>query len=166
MSEGSEMAELAQDNESKLHEDTLVQKLVGYPGGGSQSRVEIGFLGRSPREGYWCLYTGPDLTDYLEFQEKDVLHGQSLETRENPLGGTMVWISSDATVRAVRVGPQRSQSDFLQGPVMEQFLGSTGIAGLTVGGPYGIWTIFTSTPCAVATIVIVVYSAVKCKATD
>lgn len=156
------MTNVEQGGAGAIRQDSLVDRLVQHPGVGGDCRVELGFLGRSHREGYWCLYRGPELGDHLEVRESDIVHSQSLESDSNPLGGTLVWLSSDAVVRSVRTGPAPSQGDFLQGAVMDEFLRATGVNSLTAGGPYGIWTIATSTPCAIGTIIIIVVSAVKC----
>ncbi len=151
---------------SRLRQDSLIEQMVPDPArlpavGGQTIR---GFLGRSSRDGYWRLYQTPQLDDYLEFSEEDVIHTQPLPTDREPLGGTMVWLSADAKVQRTRTTTQSAQADFLQGDIASAFLGSTGVEGLMApSGQAAIWTIFTSKPCAVATIVIVIYSAVKCK---
>lgn len=55
------------------------------------------------------------------------------------------------------------QSAFLQGPIADKFLLSTRTNGL--GTTRGVATVatFTSTPCVVATIVIIVVSSIKCR---
>lgn len=55
-----------------------------------------------------------------------------------------------------------SSAEFLKGSVTDEHLSQTKTNGLA-GNPVAIWTAVTSVPCAVGTIIIVVYSAVKCK---
>jgi hypothetical protein len=149
-----------------LSPDALVEKLVLEPGKLKGLRVELGFLGRSDRAGYWRLYRSPELGDFIEVREADVRHSQSLESDRNPLGGTILWLSRTALVTRVTIDSAPSQSDFLQGSLMRTFLPGTGIGGLRPGGGAAvpaIWTAFTSEPCAVVTIGLIIYSAIKCE---
>lgn len=148
-----------------LSEDSLVKHLKPAPGSLRGFRVEFGFLGRSDREGHWCLYRGPELRDFLEIREADIRHSQSLESESNPLGGTLVWLSRKAVVRSVRVERARSEADFLQGSLMNTVLRGTGVGGLQPGGGQGavaFLTAFSSAPCALITIAAIIYSAVEC----
>jgi hypothetical protein len=119
---------------AEFREDSLVARLISDPSSLPDPRVELGFLGASTRKGYWRLYSGPDLNDYLEVSESDILHSQSLESADNPLGGTMLWLSREAVVHRTRREAPEGEHDFLQGAIANEFLQSTGISGLTALG--------------------------------
>jgi hypothetical protein len=146
----------------ELSQDNLVEKLGLAAERPKGFRVELGFLGRSDQQGYWRLYLGPELRDFIEVREADIKHSQSLESDSNPLGGTILWLSRGATVKRVTMDRAASQSDFLQGALMRTFLPGTGLGGVAPGG--GVAPMFfSSVPCAVVTIGLVIYSAIKCE---
>ena len=141
----------------------LVQQLSHRAGSSRKLRVELGILGPSDRDGYTRLYRGPDPRDFLEIRESDIKHRQSLETTSNPAGGTILWLSSRANVRNVRGHTADSHADFLQGPLADTFLPGTTVTGVPTGGAAvpAIFTAFTSVPCAIATIGIIIYTAIE-----
>jgi hypothetical protein len=141
----------------------LVEQLSHTPDTPSDLRVEIGILGPSKRKGYCRLYRGPDPRDFLEIRESDIRHRRSLESESKPLSGTILWLSNDAHVRNVRSEQPRSQAEFLQGALINTFLPGTGVGGVSPGGSgiAEIWTAFTSEPCAVITIGILIYTAIE-----
>jgi len=61
-----------------------------------------GFLGRSPRPRFWRLYQTLDLKSYVEIAEDDIVHSESLETKLQPLGGTVIWVKSGARLQHTR----------------------------------------------------------------
>jgi|SRR6185312_2554911 len=105
---------------------------------GAGAKVRIGFLGKAGRAGRWRLYTRPDLTEYLEFAEADVLNVADLPTAQSPIGGSTVWFKADARLHRVSTRSLDEQAGFLKGPVATNFLRSA--AGVNIGGGGGFAT--------------------------
>jgi hypothetical protein len=108
----------------KLRQDELIKDLIPDPTALPDVRVLTGFVGRSPREGYWRLYFTLELNSYVEFPAGAVLCSKSLRTALNPLGGTTVWIDRDAKLQLVRVAQIRAddelEAEFNVPPVVMQ----------------------------------------------
>ncbi len=98
----------------------------------SGALVRFGFIGKSGRAGRWRLYTHPDLTDYLEFPESDVLNVTPVSITQSPLGGSIVWFRADAKLQRVSSRSHEEQSKFLKGPMTSGFLAQT--RGVNIGG--------------------------------
>lgn len=142
-----------------LTPDTICECLVSDPCDLPDCRIVFGFLGKSTTKDRWRMYSGLELDDYIEFDEVDVLHSESLASDSNPVGGTILWIGKDTVIHHTRSEARElAESSFLQGSITNEFLKDTGVNSLTTGaGSYGIWTIVTSIPCAIgATIALTV----------
>ncbi len=101
--------------EKLRQEDEIIEDLIPDPTALPDVRVLTGFVGRSPREGYWRLYFTLELNSYVEFPAGAVLCSKSLRTALNPLGGTTVWIDRDAKLQQVRVAQIRAEDEVLEG---------------------------------------------------
>lgn len=112
------------------HEQNWIANLQLDFVNGPQARAFFGFLKRSPdhqASRLWRLYLSLDFDDYIEINEgTDLLGSVSLETPQNPLGGTIVWVKRTAILRRVGVELRQVQADFLRGELTAQYLGSTG----------------------------------------
>jgi hypothetical protein len=125
------------DQESILKPDALIERLAPDASEVPDVRVLAGFLGRSARRGHWRLYLTPNLNDYVEFAEDDVVHSHPLETDENRLGGTLVWVRRDANLVHTKAVPHEAQADFLHGDIATRHLVAMrggGRLGLQIGG--------------------------------
>ena len=118
-----------QNGYGELQPDDIIQYIIPDPTVMPDVRMLAGFLGQSPRKGYWRLYLTLELNEYVEFSAEDCLHSQPLRTEQNPLGGTIVWIKRDAKLQHTRATPTRTQAEFLQGEVMQRFLPEIGKEG-------------------------------------
>ncbi len=121
------------------HEQNWIANLQLDFVNGPQVRAFFGFLKRSPDHQttrLWRLYLSLDFDDYIEIHEgNDLLGSVSLETPQNPLGGTIVWVKRTAILRRVGAELRHVQADFLRGELTSQYLGRTGyevFAGVTV----------------------------------
>ena len=112
-------------------QDELINNLVSDPSQTPDTKVLVGFLGKSNRAGYLRLYLTPELNSHVEIAQDDLLHSQSLATAENPLGGTMVWVRSDADLIYTRSEKRQAQADFLQGDITSGFMPKADMAGLS-----------------------------------
>jgi hypothetical protein len=108
-----------------LKEDSLVEQLVPDPND-LQPRVQLtGWVGKSTKEGFWRLYLTPQLNEYLEFSDQDVMHTQSLQAEQSPLGGTTVWFRPGTIMRHCRLAARQVQVDFLSGAITSGFMSGT-----------------------------------------
>ena len=85
-----------------LVQDEVIARLVPDPVAPPDVIALVGFLGKSPRPRFWRLYQTLDLKDYLEIAEGDIVHSESLETKLQPLGGTVIWVKSGARLQHIR----------------------------------------------------------------
>jgi hypothetical protein len=119
-----------------LKQDEVIARLVPDPADPPHVIRLAGYLGKSARRGFWRLYLTLELSDYVEVAEDDIVHSQALASQEHPLGGTAVWIRSDATLQHVRTESRQAQAEFLQGDITGAFLanakGSVGGGGAFV----------------------------------
>lgn len=122
----------------ELKQDALVEKLVGDPTKPPDVQILVGFLGRSSEAGNWRLYLTPQLDSYVEFSAEDVVHTQPLASAQSAIGGTMVWLRQDATLKHTRTGTRQMQTNFVQGDIMSSFMAGPGVQEMALGGPADI----------------------------
>jgi len=120
-----------------LAPEPLVESLMPDPSQHAGAMAIVGFLGRSPRSGYWRLYMSPELSDYVEFGEADVVHTLPLSTQQSPLGGTSVWLKRDTELVYTRTVSLKAQAEFLQGPIMQDWMPDVGVQGLSIAAAAG-----------------------------
>ncbi len=111
----------------ELNPDALVENLIVDPTKPIDVQVLVGFLGRSSEAGNWRLYLTPQLDNYVEFSEEDMLHTQSLTDAQSPLGGTVVWLRRDATLKHTRTGTRQALAEFVRGDIMSNFMPELGM---------------------------------------
>ena len=104
---------MAAQRKKKLEQDALVEALVPDPSGHQPGMQLTGWLGKGTTEGHWRLYLTPQLSEYVEFAEDDVLHSQALTEAQSPLGGTIVWLKPGVALRHTEVVTRSVQADFL-----------------------------------------------------
>lgn len=120
--------------------------------------VFVGFNGRSP-DGRLRLYLNPDLSEWLDLADSDVVHHTEGLQEGNQLTPSALWVNRDAPVE---YGFRPRPTDFLRGDILRSALeGATGLTadtlmGMTNGGgtitPTPIfftttrWTITGSSP--------------------
>ena len=104
----------------------FVSKIVKDPNAPPNTLLLQGYLGDSSDEGHVRLYLDPQLSDYVEIPEADILHTQ--EAPNSSLGETYVWINLDAELTHGKAGPQRLKASFLEGRLQQQFLGGAAAA--------------------------------------
>jgi hypothetical protein len=127
---------MAEENKSgmtrSLDQDELVKSLAPDSQRPPDVRMLNGFLGKSTQDGYWRLYLTPELTEYVEFSEEDVIHSQRLDPNQSPLGGTVVWVRREANLTHTRPVSPEAHTEFLQGSITAAFLRGTR-AGASLG---------------------------------
>jgi hypothetical protein len=106
-----------------LEQDDLVDKLASEPSAAPPDVTMLdGFLGKSPREGFWRLYLTPQLNEHVEVAEGDIVHRESRATEQDPLRGTRLWIRRQAVLQHSRTESRQVQAEMLSGSIATQFL--------------------------------------------
>jgi hypothetical protein len=111
-------SERPRDVKKKLIPDDIVKKVRPDPGAEPSKVIMLnGFLGEGKEKGRWRLYLTPQLTEYVEIAEDDIVHSVSLATEKDPLLGTQLWVKSDANITHTRVDSQKVQAEFFKGEI-------------------------------------------------
>lgn len=102
-----------------------------------------GYLKQSPdystTNKIWRLYLTLDLDDYIEFNEDDDYLGSvPVDTAQNQVGGTVVWLKAASDVHRVNVESRQAQAEFLRGKIASAHLGRTGKEALLSISPMKI----------------------------
>lgn len=119
---------MAQDNnpgsssKQPLKQDSLVDRLTENTSQQEPTVRVTGWLGRGGDEGKWNLFLSPELNEYIQFSEKDVVHSQPLPAEFSPVGGTIVWLRKGASVQHVTVATLDAQAKFLGGSIASTYL--------------------------------------------
>lgn len=129
--------EKSRSRKKELRQDALVENLIPNPGQQQPTVQLTGWLGKSGEEGTWNLYLSPALDEYVQFSENDVVHSQQLTGETAPLGGTSVWLKTDAPLKHVQVTTQQMQAGFLSGSITSGNL-SSAAASLPASQPGAI----------------------------
>ena len=117
----------------ELKQDPLIDKLAPEPGDAGPLTTLSGFVGKSPREGKWRLYTSPRLDEHFEFDASDVQHVEALNPAESALGGSRVWLRSGALVRHTKVSSRDVQAEFLQGGIASAHMAGAALGNRALG---------------------------------
>ena len=91
----------------------------------------IGYLGRGEREDHWRIYLTPELREYVEVHENDIIDRRDRPPDESPIGGSVLWVKTTAQLIHSRLIPGQAQADFLRGS-----LTATGSATLGTTNPF------------------------------
>jgi hypothetical protein len=105
----------------ELKESEFVAELVPDPAQARSFTLLVGYLGKSPEEGYWRLYLNTKLNQYVDIVENDIVRSQPLPTEQSSLGAVRLWIKSNAQLSYTRVTSRQIQAEFLQGSIMRGF---------------------------------------------
>jgi hypothetical protein len=113
-------------NEPKqLKQDRLVEQLVPDPSDHQPTIQLTGWLGKGAKEGSWRLYLTPQLDQYVQFTDKDVVYTQPAQPERSPLGGTLVWLQAGTVLEHTQVVTRQVQADFLSGAITSGFMTGT-----------------------------------------
>jgi len=105
----------------RLEENQFVAELVPDPANLRPFTVFVGYLGKSPQEGYCRLYLSAKLNRYVDISENDIIRSQSLRTEQSSLGAVRLWVQSNAQLSYTRVTSRQVQAEFLQGSILRAF---------------------------------------------
>lgn len=105
----------------ELREDDLVGKLLPDPSTHPALTAVSGFLGRGSQPHVWRLYLTPSMDRYVEISEDDIVHSQAIGPDQSALGGTVVWVRSEASLTYTRTTSRQVQAEFLKGSILGSF---------------------------------------------
>ncbi|HXL23520.1 MAG TPA: hypothetical protein VOA78_13715 [Candidatus Dormibacteraeota bacterium] len=110
------------ENKPGPKQDDLISKLVKDPKAPPDALLLSGFVGASSEEGHTRLYLTATLEDYVEIPNDAILLTQEIPKDQSPMGGTLLWIKSDAELIHGKVGPNRLKAKFLEGRIQQEFV--------------------------------------------
>jgi hypothetical protein len=106
------------DNKGKGPEhDGFVSKVSKDPSKPADAILLSGFIGKSSDEGYTRIHFDPELKHYVDVPDEAILHSEKIPPQQSALGGSHVWIKSDAEIIHGPVGPGRVKAKFFEGPI-------------------------------------------------
>ena len=117
------------ENKPGPKQDDLIAKLVKDPKAPPDVLLLSGFVGASSEEGHTRLYLNR-LDDYVEIPNDAILLTQEIPKDQSPMGGTLLWIKSDAELIHGKVGPNRLKAKFLEGRIQQEFVKAQAAAGV------------------------------------
>jgi hypothetical protein len=100
----------------------FVARIVKDPKNPPDILVLTGYVGASSEEAHTRLYFDPGLSNYVEIPNDAILHTEP--AGEGGLGAVYVWIKRDAVLTYGPAASQRAKGTFLEGPIMQQYLGA------------------------------------------
>jgi hypothetical protein len=116
------MADKDNKTRKELKQDALVEQLAPDPAD-PQATIQLkGWLGKGVKAGSWRLYLTPQLDEYVQFQDKDIVHTQPIAPEQSPLGGTMIWLLAGTSLQHTRVTTRQLQAGFLSGGITANFM--------------------------------------------
>ena len=116
------MADKDNKTRKELKQDPLVEQLAPDPAD-PQATIQLkGWLGKGVKAGSWRLYLTPQLDEYVQFQDKDIVHTQPIAPEQSPLGGTMIWLLAGTSLQHTRVTTRQLQAGFLSGGITANFM--------------------------------------------
>ncbi len=110
------------ENPNQLKQDSLVEKLVPDPANHQPTIQLTGWLGKDAKEGTWRLYLTPQLDEYVQFTDADVVHSQPMQEAQSSLGGTIIWLKAGTVLQHTQVVKQQVQADFLSGGITSSYM--------------------------------------------
>ena len=122
----------------QIRQDDFVQGLLPDPAEHpADVIVLVGFLGRSMIDSNWRVYQTPELDDYLEVPEEDIVQRVALSPGQSPIGGSVFWVKASAELRHTRVRAYEAQAAFLRGDLRMPGAGRQSPMD-PLGGPMGV----------------------------
>ena len=117
-------------NQGKYTYDDWVGQVRPDPRNTDQLTLVQGYLGQSSESGHVRVYSDESLNNFVEVPEDAIVHAQQLSPSESSLGGSKLWLRSDAVI--VYGDPKsanRPKTTFLEGDLMQQYDAFGNLAG-------------------------------------
>jgi hypothetical protein len=106
--------------------DDFIAKVVPDPKNPEQLSLVSGFLGASPEPAHTRIYADASLGSYIDVKTADIAHTEPLAKEQSPLGGSYVWLKSQAQVNFGSAGQASKPGKFLEGPLAAAYGGQFG----------------------------------------
>jgi hypothetical protein len=106
----------------------FVSRLVSDPANPPQTTLLTGYPGASDEENHTRIYFDPELRDYVDVPDDDVLHTQP-GGGEGPVEPTLIWIRQDSQVLHGQAAGDRQRAGFFEGRVWQDNFAATAEAG-------------------------------------
>ncbi len=125
-----------------LVEDEMVQHLAPDNVKDSNAVMLTGFLSRGAKKDRWRLYRAPEMRDFVEFDEKDILHTHKTTSEMVPGTGSVVWLRSDSKLAHHASSSRKVAAEFLSGDIVDDNGVGAADSFVDPGGQTAItWTI-------------------------
>ncbi|HVC33564.1 MAG TPA: hypothetical protein VNL16_08655 [Chloroflexota bacterium] len=129
-----------QQSRKNLVQDELVELLALDPAARNPEYHAIsGWLGKSAHQGYWRLYPTPELDEYIEIAEDDILLQRPVSEATSPLGGSVLMIKATAELHSMGSTSVDARTAMLHGDITNDFSTKSGgdlialMSGTTLG---------------------------------
>jgi hypothetical protein len=109
----------------KLAPAKFVTEVVKDPKVPADTLLLFGYPGESSEPGNTRLYFNPQLSNFVDIPDDAILHSQDAPASVSPLGGSYVWIKTDAQVSHSSPSPRRQKGSFLEGTILGGALTAT-----------------------------------------
>jgi hypothetical protein len=120
---------LGQGKSGGPKQDPLVDQLSPEPDSAGPFVLLYGFVGKSPQDGNFRLYSTPKLDEFAEIRSEDVHHSEPLTPAESALGGSRVWLKPGSVFKHTVVTSRQVQADFLGGAIASRHMGAAAPSG-------------------------------------
>jgi len=125
--------------QSKFTYDEWVGQVRPDPRNTDQLTLLQGYIGQSSESGHIRVYGDESLNNFVEIPEDAIVYSIKQSGTESPLGGSKLWVRSDAVVTyGDPKAANRPKSNFLEGDLMQQYATQYGGYDPAAGmGAYG-----------------------------
>ncbi|MBC7776572.1 MAG: hypothetical protein H7246_14150 [Phycisphaerae bacterium] len=127
-----------------IRRDAFIRSVRPDPKSNDELVMLQGYIGDSDLDGHLRVYSDPALSDFIELPERDVLYCDPVNTDEDPLGGSRLWVKK--TTVFTTGDPRhanRVKSSFLEGDILRAFGNQGGNIPTVVAKEFGINTQFS-----------------------
>lgn len=133
----------------KIRRDAFVKSVRPNPDKPEEVTLLQGYIGDSDLAGNLRIYFDRSLSRFIDLPEKDVIHSCPVETTEDPMGGSRLWVKKSTVFTAGDPRhANRVKSTFLEGDLVRAFgaanpaafIGARGINSHFVVGGCGVVT--------------------------
>lgn len=99
--------------------DELVLRLAKNPLFLPNLTYLSGMARKSSKSGWCRLYVKPDLMEWIEFREADVVHREVISMGANELEWTIAWLNDGSEILRESIEPIQAQANFLRGEMQD-----------------------------------------------
>lgn len=134
----------------KVRRDAFVKGVQSNPADPQERTLLRGYIGDSDLPGNLRVYFDQSLSRFIDVPEQDVVYSCPVETTEDPLGGSRLWVKKSTVFTAGNPRhANRIKSTFLEGDLIRAF--GTAHPAAFAGGGGAINSHFVEGGCGVVT---------------